>query len=111
MTVRDRLHEVLAWLVEEFPVSTRVRLRVERMPKEFADCEGMVWLERPPLIRIRKGMSRSTSVYTLLHEYAHVLVADRAGWRETGAHDHSDAFYRLLGRTERAFADRGPTHG
>ena len=103
MTVRDRLHEVLAWLVEEFPVSTRVRLRVERMPKEFTDCEGMVWLERPPL-------SRSTSVYTLLHEYAHVVVADRAGWRETGAHDHSDAFYRALGRIERAFADRGPSH-
>jgi len=110
VTVRDRLHEVHAWLHEEFPVGVPVRLRVERMPKEFSDCEGVTYLDAPVLIRIRKGMTRSTSVYTLLHEWAHVLEADKAAWRETGAEDHSDQFYRTLGRLERAFADRGPSH-
>ena len=104
--VRDRLHEVFAWLKEEFPVGQRVRLRVEQMPKEYEDCEGLAYCYPPVLIRVRKGMNRSTSVYTLLHEYAHVGESDKNGWpeNEDWKDPHSDSFYRTLGKIERAWA-------
>lgn len=108
LSKRDRLHQIHRWLQYRHPSKNTTRLRVcGIMPVGFKDCEGAVWFDnRSPLIRLNDKMSRSNLIYTLIHEYAHVLVYDRA----PNAHeslDHSDRFYRCLGVLERSWHDDG----
>ena len=71
------------------------------MPKGYGDCHAAVWLSKSPLIRIDGKQTRSTMIFSLLHEWAHVIVYERdPGYQ---GEDHSDAFYRALGVIERSW--------
>jgi hypothetical protein len=78
------------------------------MPVGYRDCEGAVWFDNPksPLIRLNDTISRSGLVYTLIHEYAHVILYERCPSAPSSM-DHSDKFYRCLGVLERSFDDDG----
>lgn len=106
---RDRCHQIHRWLKLEFPTSLGTRLRVvKKMPMEFGNmCDGAIVFDSPPpMIYINGQASRSTMIYTVLHEYAHALLADRHP-EDFRALEHSDPFYRILGMLERKFVDDG----
>lgn len=77
LSTRDRLHQVKRYLIATYGI--RVRLRVESLPKCYGgknDCLGVIEYENPslpPLIRVSKYLSKSESLSTLLHEYAHAI--------------------------------------
>jgi hypothetical protein len=109
LTARDRCHQIHRWLKIEYPTKKGTRLRVvKRMPKELGHkCDGVIVFDvSPPLIWVNGNGSRSSMIYTVLHEYAHALLADRHP-RDWKAIEHSDPFYRILGMLERRFFSGG----
>ena len=103
---RDRVHQVFRWLKSEHPTQGEVRLRVESvMPKGYRDCVGLASLDDSPLIRVSRKLTRSASIYCLMHEYAHVIFYERD--TEYAGNDHADSFYRILGVLERSWLGGG----
>jgi len=105
---RDRCHQVHRWLQDKFRLPRGTRLRVvRRMPKEHGDkCDGVIIFDKSPaLIWVNANRSRSTMIYTVLHEYAHAILEDRH--RDWKSLEHSDPWYRVLGIVERRYFDGG----
>jgi len=75
------------------------------MPKGYHDCLAAVWLDDSPLVRLNASQTRSSLIYGLLHEWAHIVVYERDPDYE--GEDHSDAFYRALGVIERSWLQGG----
>jgi Zn-dependent peptidase ImmA (M78 family) len=76
---KQRLHQIHRYLCQRYKI--KVRLRVEKLPKKW-NCLGIISYENPdlpPLIRIDKNLSRSESISTLLHEFAHAISHKRHG--------------------------------
>ena len=77
------------------------KVRVSDMPKEYAGSEGVcVWSEDESHVEIfiQSDLSLSTSIYALLHEWAHARVNDDG---------HGDGFYLALGELERGWWETG----
>ena len=91
---KQRLHQIHRYLCQRYKI--KVRLRVEKLPKKW-NCLGIISYENPdlpPLIRIDKNLSRSESISTLLHEFAHAISHKRHGcaWnRDYDGHDEEFA--------------------
>ena len=112
MRLRDRLHHIKREFLEvEFPPPYPVRLRFERMPKAESyrgrPYHGIYYFRHPGahygLIRINRTLRRSEAVYTLLHEWAHVVTEPLPELDALFADEHPDEFYLMLGRIERAY--------
>jgi len=97
VTTRGRCHQIFRWLLRTFPPPTTTRLRIVAvLPKDYEDCLGAcIWNDADEPMIWLKDTSRSETISTLIHEYAHVL---------TGL-DHEDEFYLMLGKVERAYWD------
>ena len=94
LPTRDRLHQISRYFCYKYRL--KVRLRVESLPKSW-NCLGCISYENSklaPLIRIDKNLSRSESISTLIHEFAHAISHVRHGsaWnREYDGHDEEFA--------------------
>jgi len=111
---RRRLRTVQRWLELEWPVFVSVRVRVERMPKDYAECLGTY---HPPekrgqlaLIRITRESALSEQISTLIHEWTHCRLDPWAEAAERPHGGHTNEFYLEQGRIERALwqAIEGP---
>jgi len=96
MPVRDRLHQICRYLCHKYRI--KVRLRVEAIPKSWK-CLGCISYDNsdlPPLIRIDKGLSKSESISTLIHEFAHAVSHRRHGCAWRREYDGHDAEFALM---------------
>tara|TARA_R100001244_G_C5076964_1_gene112859 strand:+ start:62 stop:421 length:360 start_codon:yes stop_codon:yes gene_type:complete len=104
---RKRLGQIMRWLELEFPTIYPVRLRVEKMPKEYKDCHGTYHCPtercKAALIRLNKKDSLSTQIETLLHEWAHARTDPDSLSSERKHGGHVNRFYLEFGRIERTF--------
>ena len=106
LSKRDRLHQCLRYLVDRFDCPARLRVE-KKLPRAYRDCEGCFEITMdsglPGLIRSRATLSLSSSVSTLLHEFAHALAFSRdsrAFDRKTDTGGHDFLFYRCLREIE-----------
>jgi hypothetical protein len=96
ISTRDRLHQICRYLSHKYRI--KVRLRVESIPKDWK-CLGCISYDNsslPPLIRIDKGLSRSESISTLIHEFAHAVSHRRHGCAWKREYEGHDAEFALV---------------
>ena len=116
-----RLLQIVQWLKKEFPTSHPVTFRFAKKIAASADATPMQkrtgnWGEaslvgRKIIVRIvvRKGVLRSQSIETLLHEWAHAVTFKSAKLEaqrpDLGYHDKEWAL--KFGQIYRKFIDEG----
>ena len=111
---RRRLRTIQRWLELEWPGRGRVVVRVERMPKLYADCLGTYHpperRSNPGMIRINRESAQSERISTLIHEWTHYRLDPAAAAADRPHGGHTNEFYLEQGRIERALwaACEGP---
>lgn len=83
MVNRQRLHSVVKELREKLPPKYPVSVRIRKMAKQYASCQGLTYKKgRQYLIYLNQSLNWDGAIDSLLHEWAHTLA-----WKDEIDHD------------------------